>query len=177
MKSKRNLILLLALVAILVGVNLYRRPSSTANPLQPPRASGQRAGRGGPTAIPDAELQVDKLGGAGGARAADIRRNIFEYGSRPVTATSRMARTGTQPGERPAPPPPPPPPPLRFYGFAEGSAGGQRRVLLTDGEGVFVARQGDTISNRYRVLSVGEKAVELEDVVGQRRWVINLEMP
>ena len=177
MKGRRTLILLLALVVILVGVNLYRRPSNTTNPLQPTPASGTRAGRKGPSAIPDAELHVEKLATAGGARAADIRRNIFEYGSRPVTATPRMARAGTQPGERPAPPPPPPPPPLRFYGFAEGSAGGQRRVLLTDGEGIFVARQGDTISNRYRVLSVGERAVELEDVVGQRRWVINLEMP
>jgi len=176
MKGRRSLILLLALVVILVGVNLYRRPASTTNPLQPTPASGTRAGRKGPSAIPDAELHVEKLITSGGARAADIRRNIFEYGSRPVTATPRMARAQTQP-DKPALPPPPPPPQLRFYGFAEGSSGGTRRVLLTDGEGIFVARQGDTINNRYRVLSVGESAVELEDVVAQRRWVITLETP
>lgn len=176
MKGRRSLILLLGLVVILVGVNLYRRPATTANPLQPESVSGARAGRKGPSAIPDAELHVEKLATSGGARAAEIRRNIFEYASRPVTATPRMARAQTQP-DKPAPPPPPPPPPLRFYGFAEGSGGGARRVLLTDGEGIFVARQGDTINNRYRVLSVGESAVELEDVVAQRRWVITLEMP
>lgn len=176
MKGRRNLILLLALVVLLVAVNLYRRPSNTANPLQPTRASGPRTGRGAPNAIPDAELQLEKLNASGGARAADILRNIFEYRSRPVTATPRMARGQTK-SDTPLPPPPPPPPPLRFYGFAEGSGGGPRRVLLTDGEGIFVARQGDTINNRYRVLSVGERAVELEDVIGQRRWVIALEMP
>ncbi|MGH9803598.1 MAG: hypothetical protein ACRD4D_00370 [Candidatus Acidiferrales bacterium] len=176
MKGRRNLILLVALVAILVAVNLYRRPSSPANLLQPTRAAETRSGRKGPSAIPDAELRLDKLAEPGGARAADIRRNIFEYGSRPVTPTPRLARAQAQ-SDTPPPPPPPPPPPLRFYGFAEGSGGGPRRVLLTDGDGIFVARQGDTISNRYRVLSVSERALELEDIVGQRRWVISLEMP
>jgi len=176
MKGRRNLVLLLGLVVILIGVNFYRRPSSTPNPLQPTGATRSRTGRGAPSAIPDAELHRERLAAARGAQAADIRRNIFEYGSRPVTATPRGARAQAQP-DKPAPPPPPPPPPLRFYGFAEGSSGGSRRVLLTDGEGIFVARQGDTINSRYRVLSVGESAVELEDIVGQRRWVISLEMP
>lgn len=80
MKGRRNLILLLALVAILVAVNLYRRPSSPANPLQPTLGAEPRSGRKGPSAIPDAELHLEKLTEPSGARAADIRRNIFEYG-------------------------------------------------------------------------------------------------
>lgn len=176
MKNRRNLILLLALVAILVGVNFFRRPADTANPLQAARDSDSRPSRGSPGAIPDAELKTEVLAAAGGARAADVRRNIFQYGSRPVTATPRVARAPAQ-SEAPPPPPPPPPPPLRFYGFAEGSGGGPRSVLLTDGEGIFVARQGDTIKTRYRVLAVGERALELEDVLGRNRWVIPLEMP
>jgi len=176
MKQYRNLILLLLLVASLVAVNLYRKPSSTPSPLQPTRASNARPGRGAPAAIPDAELHLAKLSPEGRTRAADIRRNIFEYGSQPAVARPRALQAATT-TEQPAPPPPPPPPPLRFYGFAEGSRGGPRRVLLTDGEGVFVARQGDTIAGRYRVLAVTERSVELEEVAGERRWVIPLEMP
>lgn len=176
MKGRRNLILLLVLVAVLIGVNVYRRPSSSANPLQPARTTDARTGRKAPTAIPNAELNLDKLTTEGGVRAADVRRNIFEYGSPPVSARPRTARV--QPtSTAPPPPPPPPPPPVRFYGFAEGSRGGARRVLLTDGEGIFVARQGDLIKDRYRIVAVGEAAVEVEDTVGQRRWVINLETP
>lgn len=176
MKGWRNAILLLALVAVLVIVNVYRRPSNTPSPLQPVRKSGARPTRNAPPAIPDAELHVGQLEGGGHTPAADIRRNIFEYGSRPVVATPRMTRAKTTP-DRPAPPPPPPPAPLRFYGYAEGSRGGPRRVLLTDGEGVFVARQGDVIVGRYRVVSVSSSAVELEEVAGQRRWVVALEAP
>lgn len=176
MKKWRNVIFLLGLVALLAVVNIYRRPSSTPSPLQPAQKASARAARNAPPPIPDAELHVDQLAAGGQTRAADIRRNIFEYGSRPVAATPRLARAKAEP-DRPAAPPPPPPSPLRFYGYAEGSRGGPRRVLLTDGEGVFVARQGDTIAGRYRVVSVTDRAVEVEEVAGQHHWVVPLEMP
>lgn len=175
MNNRRNLILLVALVAILVAVNLYRRPSEATSPLEPTRAATPRSARGSPSAIPDAELHLEKLAATGSVRAAEIRRNIFEYGNRPVEPR-QLARKQSEP-DKPPPPAPPPPPPLRFYGFAEGSRGGARSVLLTDGETVFVARQGDTIKTRYRIVGIGERALELEDVVIQHRWVIPLETP
>lgn len=177
MKGQRKLILLLVLVAILVGVNVYR-PSSTSTPETPlarARGGAARTARGGAaTAIPDAELQVEQLAAPSSVRAADVRRNIFEYGARPVAPTSKVARAVEQP---PGPPPPPPKPPLRFYGFAEGSRSGARRVLLTDGEGIFVAAEGETVAGRYRVLAVRDTSVEVEETASQRRWVVPLEQP
>ena len=65
MKAWRNVILLLALVAVLAVVNVYRRPSNTPSPLQPAGKSSARAARNAPPAIPDAELHVNQLAATG----------------------------------------------------------------------------------------------------------------
>lgn len=174
MKEQRKLILLIVLVAMLVGVNLLRRPASTGAPLPVERARmGRAAGRAAQTAIPDAELQVAKLTSANAVHAADVRRNIFEYGARAAAPAPKIAAALQQP---PAPPPPPPKPPLRFYGFAEGSRSGARRVLLTDGEGIFVAAEGEIVAGRYRLVVVRDSNVEVEEQ-GGKRWVLPLERP
>lgn len=175
MREKRKLLLLVVLVAALVGVNLFRSSSSSTpvEPQAPARAGGQRAAReGAPAAIPDAELQIEKLASASSVPAADVRRNIFEYGARAAAPAPKVAK-GVEP---PRPPPPPPPkPPFRFYGFAQGSGGGPRRVLLTDGEAVFVATEGEVVAGRYRVSAVRDTSVEVEEVAGTQRWVLPLE--
>jgi hypothetical protein len=73
------------------------------------------------------------------------------------------------------PPPPAPPPPidLKFYGYAT-PAGGTKRIFLAQGEDVFIAREGDIVDRRYKVVRISGTAVEILDVLSNNRQSIPL---
>ena len=67
--------------------------------------------------------------------------------------------------EAPPPPPGPPPPPaieLKFYGYS--STNGNRQIFLLHGDDIFLAREGDIVDRRYRVVSIRPFSVEIEDI-------------
>ena len=173
MKDQGKLALLLALLVVLVGVNLARR-----SPLPAPLGAGEQVAAAEQSApapsseIPDAVLQEAWLEPGNPGRTADIRRNIFEYGTRVQSPAGQAVATPPGPST-----PPPPPAPVRFYGFVESSQGGKRQVFLTDGEEIYVAAEGDIILRRYRLLRVRSESVEVEELMGKQRWVVPLEQP
>lgn len=66
----------------------------------------------------------------------------------------------------PPPPPGPPPPPnidLKFYGYSSVN-GGSRQIFLLHGDDIFLAREGDIVDRRYRVVSIRPFSVEIEDI-------------
>lgn len=75
--------------------------------------------------------------------------------------------TGPQKPQPPQPPPPPPPPPaipLKFYGYTNAQQRqGNKRAFFIDGEDIFVAGEGDTIKNRYKVIRIGVNSAVIED--------------
>lgn len=63
---------------------------------------------------------------------------------------------------------------LRFYGYAlTGSV--PKKVFLKDGDALFVAREGDVIDRRYKVLKVDEDSLDIEDLVEQTTLTIVLQ--
>ena len=73
----------------------------------------------------------------------------------------------------PPPPPAPPPIPLKFYGFS-GNKGGPKQVFLSKGEDIFVAKEGQIIDRRYKILKIGPTSVEVEDVLTNNRQTLPL---
>jgi hypothetical protein len=73
----------------------------------------------------------------------------------------------------PPPPPPPPPIPLKFYGFS-GNKAGPKQVFLSKGDDIFVAKEGQIIDRRYRIIKIGPNSVEVEDVLTNNRQTIPL---
>jgi hypothetical protein len=73
----------------------------------------------------------------------------------------------------PPPPPPPPPIPLKFYGFS-GNKGGPKQVFLSKGDDIFIAKEGQIIDRRYRILKIGPNSVEVEDVLTNNRQTLPL---
>jgi hypothetical protein len=73
-----------------------------------------------------------------------------------------------------APPPPPPPPPinLKLYGYAQKKNGEPKRVFLSSGEDIFVAKEGDIVNRRYRILKIGNNSVEVEDVLTNNKQTL-----
>jgi hypothetical protein len=100
-------------------------------------------------------------------------RNIFKVF---VDIPKPIVPVTPQPdGVATGPPLPPPPPPieLKFYGYATPT-GGTRRIFLAQGEDVFIAREGDIVDRRYKVVRISPTSVEILDVLSNNRQSIPL---
>jgi hypothetical protein len=80
---------------------------------------------------------------------------------------------------KPPPPPPPvapPPPPitLKYYGFSSPPGAGTKTAFFLDGEDILVAKEGETVKRRYRVVRIGVTSVVMEDTDSKRQQTIPL---
>jgi hypothetical protein len=71
-------------------------------------------------------------------------------------------------------PPPPPPIDLKFYGFAS-RRDGYKRIFLSKGEDIFVAKEGDIVDRRYKIVHIGQNSVDVEDVLTNNRQTLPLQ--
>ena len=69
--------------------------------------------------------------------------------------------------------PPPPPIDLKFYGFASRKDG-YKRIFLSKGEDIFVAKEGDIVDRRYKIVHIGQNSVDVEDVLTNNRQTLPL---
>ncbi len=119
----------------------------------------------------DPTLRFDWLRASEDTKYAGNGRNIFEDQA-PIPLPVAPAIV-TKVDNTPPPPPPPPPILLKFYGFAN-APGETKKIFLSQGEDVFIAREGDIVDRRYRVLHITPMAVEIEDVLNNNRQSIPL---
>jgi len=126
----------------------------------------------------DPTLDLDLLKQSEEIKYAGNGRNIFVAGS--VATIERPKGNGTtdvngqQAGiHMPPPLPQPPPITLKFFGFAN-EPGEPKRVFLSQGEDVFIAGEGEIVNRRYRVVHIGQNAVEMEDVLTSNKQNIPL---
>jgi hypothetical protein len=80
---------------------------------------------------------------------------------------------------KPPPPPPaaaPPPPPiaLKYYGFSSPPGTGGKTAFFLDGEDILVAKEGETVKRRYRVVRIGVNSVVMEDTDSKRQQTLPL---
>lgn len=73
----------------------------------------------------------------------------------------------------PQPPPPPPPIDLKFYGFAS-KPGEPKKVFLSQGQDIFIAKEGDIVDRRYKVVQIKPSSVMIEDVLNNHTQEIAL---
>ncbi len=121
----------------------------------------------------DPTLRFDLLRSSESREYTGGKRNIFETEAivipAPLPPTPRP-----QPGPPVATQPPPPPPiNLKFYGFAS-KAGETKQIFLLSGDDVFLAREGEIVNRRYRVVHITNNSVEIEDVLNNNRQTIPL---
>jgi hypothetical protein len=121
----------------------------------------------------DPTLRTDLLKISEDTKYEGTGRNIFKVFvdiiPRPIVPVTSQPEVAT------GPPPPAPPPPidLKFYGYAT-PAGGTKRIFLAQGEDVFIAREGDIVDRRYKVVRISGTAVEILDVLSNNRQSIPL---
>lgn len=180
---------MIALLAVLLLVGIYNfvnfGTSSANSPAPAPTTSTQITTQTtrkstSPTQLTDStldpRLRLDILAASQNKKYEAGGRNIFRMEElKPIekTVTSVRQPYGPEPPPTPTPTPPPPPIPLKFYGFASKSSEPKRIFLDDEGE-VFVARQGDIIERKYKVIQINNTSVIIEDVLNSNRQTIQL---
>jgi hypothetical protein len=70
-------------------------------------------------------------------------------------------------------PPPPPPINLKFFGFSD-KPGEKPKAFLSQGDDVWIAREGDVVNRHYKIVRISPGAVEVEDLLNSNRQSIRL---
>jgi hypothetical protein len=123
----------------------------------------------------DPTLRFDLLKASEDTKYEGTGRNIFRAFVAPPPLVIVPVQTDHQAGlQLPPQPPPPPPIDLKFYGFAISKPGEAKRVFLLQGEDVFIAKEGDIVDRRYKVVHITPNAVEILDVLSNNRQSIPL---
>lgn len=140
------------------------RPATGRNRATPKRQSAAQS--------LDPTLRTDLLKVSEDTKYEGTGRNIFRVFVDIPKPIAQVATEAAQP-QGPALPPPPPPIDLKFYGYAT-PAGGAKRIFLAQGEDVFIAREGDIVDRRYKIVRISGTAVEILDVLSNNRQSIPL---
>ena len=64
--------------------------------------------------------------------------------------------------------------PLRLIGLVDAQGRAGRVAVVTDEHGVYHGRAGDAIEGRYRIVSIGETSIEVEDLTRGVRMTLSL---
>lgn len=201
-ENKKKVAAAIILLLIAGGLFLYTTsspaPGQNAGNKAPAAASGtaRAANRSGSQRDPrtrfvayrlqptlDPELRLDLLKDSEDVKYVGAGRNIFrehlEDIPKPVAPGLKGAAAAGATPQTGAPwkPPTAPAPPkidLKFYGWAS-QPGAPRAIFLAQGDAVFVAREGDIIARRYKVVKITPNAVEIQDVLSNNTQSIPLQ--
>ena len=107
-------------------------------------------------------------------------RNVFQFYEPPVKPLPKPEPVVTLPPPvNPTPPPPPPPPPLkiplRYYGFSSVVGSSAKTAYFLDGDDILVAKEGEMVKRRYKVVRIGTNSVVMEDSESKRQQTLPLE--
>jgi hypothetical protein len=190
-ENKKKIIWMGVLLAIAVVVVLRALSSmgwlgesvTTAASTRPPQSTAASANqkKGAATEVRESSLdptfRTDLLVASQRVEYEGGKRNIFRMEAPPPPPAPVAIPTPIQPVriDPPGPPQPPPPPPitLKFYGFANRT-GEAKKVFLSDGDEVFVAKEGDIVNRRYKIVQINNTSVMVEDVLNNNRQPVPL---
>ena len=175
-ENKKKTILAAVLVAVAAALLVYQfsgNGGQTAAPTQNTATPGAKPAKKHLAMAHslDPSLRFDLLKSSEDVTYKGTGRNIFRSEAPPPDIPNLEHSAFKDPG--PPPPPPPPPIPLKFYGF-EGPKNGSKRIFLLNGEDIFLAKEGDIVDRRYKIVHVGPNSVEVEDVLTNHSQTIPL---
>jgi hypothetical protein len=202
-QSKKQLIILGVLLAVLAGVLYFFRSQASSG------SSGSAVGKGieqkSAATREDAlvfEQASSKYGKQKEVLLAELDPKIhleklaqFNPGT-PSTSRNMFALGALPPPPRPAQPPQPPPRPaggvaanpiaagpppvvirLKYIGVKTDPASKQRQGFFTSDNEVFLAAEGAIVANRYRVIRLSDTSAEIEELSSKTRQQVSMVAP
>jgi len=171
---------MIVLLVVLLFVGIYNFVDfGTSSAASPTSSSPSQPKKSGAAQLADntldPRLRLDILAASQSKKYESGGRNIFRMEEKPpekVLGSVRPPIDVPMP-PTPTPTPPPPPIPLKFYGFASKPNEQKKVFLAHDGE-VYVARQGDILERKYKVIQINNTSVVIEDVLNNNKQTIPL---
>jgi len=171
-ENKKKTVVAGVLMVLAVGVLVYQFSGNNSESSAPPAntSGGTAGGNGAHKAHPlmahslDPSLRFDLLKASEDVTYKGTGRNIFRSEAPPPPQPIPQPTDPALTDNKPPPPPPPPPSGLKFYGFANPK-NGTKKVFLIKGEDIFLAKEGDVVDRRYKIVRVGPSSVDVQDVL------------
>jgi len=179
-RTKTIIAAALLIVALFLVIRAFHGGDEASSPAQSPAATASRPLPGSAAGQPKADatktarkpqallaqtldptLRFDLLKSSEDVTYKGTGRDIFRSQAEEA-AIPKPLPPEIHPGA--VTPPPPPPIPLKFYGFASRKDG-NKRIFLSKGEDIFVAKEGDIVDRHYKIVHIGPNSVEVQDVL------------
>jgi hypothetical protein len=142
----------------------------------------------------DPRIRLDLLAKVRAVPLEGGTSSLFEYSKAPEAPTPKVDPIKPVPLPPPAPsastvsatkgaaketgPPPPPPIPFKYYGYLGKATDGLGLAFFREGDpntgDIFLAQEGDTIKNRYKIIRVGIKSAVVEDTTNHNQQTLGL---
>jgi hypothetical protein len=179
-KTKTRAAIVLCVVAVLtIAWSLMTsRSGPSAEPTSPTVASSANRNSALRSESLDPRLHLDLLENSEKVTYEGKGINIFNGGAEPVQiakpTVSPLLRQQQEQANAVHLPPPPPRIPLSYFGVSSGK-GEKSKAFLSNGDDVWVAREGDVVDRHYKIVRISPTAVEVEDLLNNNRQTISLK--
>ena len=167
MKQKIQVMVLAGLVVIAAMIwYFYSRSQRSAEARNLSGASYE------PLAVVSQRLHWDRLENSRKTQYTKTVRDIFSevLPPPPIDPKKILPPVSNEP-----PKPTVAPLPVKFYGLGTVPANGARLAFFTDGDNIFIVREGDTLLGRFRILHIGNSSLEYEELANGLRGTAILE--
>lgn len=167
--TKAVLLIVLVVVAALVVYFDTRGPSlrNTSSLMENQKYT--------PLPVENPELQRWKQETSRRTEYKSSGRDLFSISLPPPPVQKIDPPHDTGPVVPPEPPPPTLPANMKFFGYGTIPNGTAKRAFLSDGEGVDIVGEGDTLLGRFRIIRIGNARLEFEEIASGRRNFVTLD--